>query len=108
MRCLESAHLGTVLRAAVHHVRRDDAVVHDPGGIVDIGKKEIQRPQALGQTGLQQPPLIGGQYTRHAVHGDDALFGFGVPVHGEGDPFGGKRTRYPFLYAFEFLDGKMA
>ncbi len=70
--------------------------------------RTIQRLQTLGQAGLQVPPLIGREHARHAVHGDDPLLGLGVPVDGEGDPLGGKRARYPFLYALELLDGKVA
>ena len=64
----ESAHLDAVLRAAAHHVDRNDSVVDDAwhpeaviaaGRAVDVLKKEVERSEALGESRLDLAPIRG-------------------------------------------------
>ena len=101
-------HLRAVLRTLIHEVSGNDPVRYDAGLVVDVLQKEVERAQALAQSGVEQPPLDGGHDAGHAVHGDDPLLSFLVPVHREEDPLVQKGVRHPLLDSGEAFGGEAA
>ena len=104
----KAAQLGPILRAAIHQIRRNDAVADDAGaagaGIirasvarlpVHILQEHIEGFETLRQPGFNLPPVGGRHYARHAVYGNDALVGLIVPIDIKSDALVGKRASYP-------------
>ena len=90
----DTPHLRAVLRTAVHHVGRDDAVRDDAAVAVHVVQETVQGEYALPEARLQQAPLRRRQDAGHAVDRDDALVGLAVAVHREGDALGQERARH--------------
>ena len=103
----ESAHLRAIVGTPVHDLGGNDPVGHDTRVAVHVLQKQVQGFQPLGQSGVQKVPLGFGQQAGDAVHGDDALFGFFIAVHGEGDAFVGEGPGDPFLDAGQLLVRKI-
>ena len=68
---------------------------------VDVGQEPVHRPHALGEPGLELPPLAGRDDARHAVDRDDAFLGLVAAVDGEGDSLAHERMGHAGLNAGE-------
>jgi hypothetical protein len=70
---------------AEDHGARHDAVLQDAAIAVDVAQEEIERDDALGQSGFQTRPFRGRDDARQQVGGNDPFGGAIVVVDGEGD-----------------------
>ena len=102
------AHLEAVLGTAAHQVSGDHALGDDAGFPVHVLEEAIQGAEALGEAGLEVPPLLRGEDAGNAVDGNDALVGFLVPVDGEGDPLVGEGAGDALLDPADLVGGKLA
>ena len=78
-------HLRQIGLVAEHEVGGDAAGADDLLAVVDVVEKRVQRPHALLDAALEQPPFRGGDDARHEVEGDQPLERVLRIVDGEGD-----------------------
>ena len=76
---------GPEMLGAFHHFLRDDAFLHDPLIVVDVVQEQIQRGDALDQSGLDVLPLSPRDDARQEIEGEDALGALVVVVDRKSD-----------------------
>ena len=75
----------TVMGGAEDDFGRDDPVLDDTLLVVDVVEEEIQRRDALDETGLNMLPLASGHDAREGIEREDAFRAFLVSVDRERD-----------------------
>jgi len=72
-------------RAFIDQPRIDDAIPQNELIVINIFEEEIQGRQPLDQTLLDAIPFLGGNNSRHRIHGPNPLDALLLSIHGEAD-----------------------
>ncbi len=84
-RRIEADHLGPVALRLEDQLLRDDALAEDAAVVVDVVEEEVERLDALEQTGFERLPFRGGDRPRDEVEGENLLDAAAIGIDGEGD-----------------------
>ena len=93
----------TEMRCRLHRLSINGAVIDDVLGMVDVVEEEIQRRDALDETGLDMGPLGAGNDPGHQVERKNPPGPLIIAIHREGDPLLQEGGIRPELLRGEFL-----